>query len=356
MHIHFNIKNSIAYALILTAGIIFASFYGGLLPFVILYGILLLVPVSFICIVLNYHFLSVYQELDAHRVIKGEQHELFLSFDNEGILPIHDMKLILHSDRCDFDGIRNEEQISIDPFKKFNLNTKTTCIYGGTYYIGLKELGFTDVFKIFTVRFKVPYSFKAIVSPGITDIANGYMDIENTVNSIGSKSDVKFEEIPGNDMRSYYPGDHLNSINWKVSARLSRLMVRIPDRQDTRRITLFLEASNVPERMQDTEYLKRRDFFLEFAVSSVWYFARRGIPVFIVYPSGRIIEKQVDSYETFRDFYSDVSQGIYYRSDDEKYRMHKLTQERRRMGYGDETRVIILEDEWPGEDFCIIAD
>ena len=356
MHIRFNIKGSIAYFLILIAGIVFASFYGGLLPFIILYGELLIVPISFIYIFLNYHFLYVFQELDAHRVVKGETHDLLMSFDNTGIFPIHDMQLVLHSDRCDFEGIIDGEQISIDPRKKTSLNVKTICIYGGTYYVGLKEIGFTDVFGMFTVLFNVPYTFRAIVSPKITDIADAYMDLENIVNSIGSKSDIKNEEIPGNDMRTYYPGDHLNSINWKVSARLSKLMVRIPDKQDTRRITLILEPSNVPERMQDTQFIKRRDYFLEFAVSSAWYFARRGIPVFLIYPAGKITEKQVDSYETFREFYSDVSGGLSYRSDDEKDRMHKLTEERRKPENGNGTRVIILEDEWPGKDFCIVAD
>ncbi|MBR6485581.1 MAG: DUF58 domain-containing protein, partial [Lachnospiraceae bacterium] len=107
--------------------------------------------------------------------------------------------------------------------------------------------------------------------------------------------------------------------------------------------------------MQDMEYLRRRDYFLEFAVSAVWYFARRGIPVYVIYPAGKITERQVDSYDSFPQFYSDISGGIAYRSDDEKDRMHKLVQERRQAGDGNETRVIITEDEWPGEGFCVVA-
>ena len=206
-----------------------------------------------------------------------------------------------------------------------------------------------------SVMFKVPYSFRAIVSPKITDSANEYLDIENILNSIGSKSEIKTEEIPGNEMREYRPGDPLKAINWKVSARLSKLAVRVPDKLDTRTVTLIMEPSNVPERMQDIEYLKRRDHFLEFCVSAVWYFARRGVPVLIIYPAGKITELQVDSYDSFPQFYNDISGGLSYRSDDEKERMHKLVQERRQAGFGNETRVIVVEDEWPGEDFCIVA-
>lgn len=355
MRIRFNIKGSIIYITILISSIVFASFYGGLLPFALLYGILLLIPVSVIYIILNYNFLSVYQELDAHRVVKGEQHELIISFENRSILPVHDMELILHSDRCDISGIKDSDHISLEPFRKKKLTAKLSCIYGGTYEIGLKSIGFTDAFGVFTVILGVPYSFRAIVSPKITDTANGYLDIENIMNSIGSKSELRTEEIAGNDMRDYYAGDALNLINWKVSARLSKLMVRVPDKLDTRKITLILEASKVSDHYQDIELLKRRDYFLEFAVSAGWYFAKGGVAVNIIYPAGKITEKQVGSYESFLEFYNDISGGLSYRSEDERERMHKLTEDRRRTGYGNETSVIVCEDAWPGEDFCIVA-
>ena len=70
------------------------------------------------------------------------------------------------------------------------------------------------------------------------------------------------EEIPGNDMRSYRPGDPMSRINWKVSARNNELMVRVPDKQDTRRITLILEPANVPERDQESGSLKEGTIFL----------------------------------------------------------------------------------------------
>jgi uncharacterized protein (DUF58 family) len=354
MHIRFNIKGCLIYSFILIASVVFASFFGGLLPFVMLYGIILLIPSSVLCILLNYKFLSVYQELDSHRVVKGDRHDLMISFDNTGFLPVHGMELILHSDRCDFYGLNDRERVDVKARSGIKLMAKAVCIYGGAYDIGLKAIGLTDPFGIITAEINVSYNFRAIVSPKITDIANAYMDIENTANSFGSKSDVRTEEIPGNDMRDYSPGDPLRSINWKVSARLGRHMVRVPDKMDTRRITLILEASDMPLREQDTDFLKRRDSFLEFAVSAAWYFTGRGLPVNIIYPSGKITDKLVGSYESFQEFYSDVSGGMTYRSDDERDRMHKLVQERRTGLNGDGTSVIILEDRWNSEDYCIV--
>ena len=355
MHIRFDKMGLTAYCLILVLCIVFASFYGGLLPFILLGGSVLLLPVSFICIILSYRFLSVYQELDSHRVVKGDRHDMTVTFDNSLFLPIHNMELILYSDRCDHEGIRDRQRISIDPRSKVSINAKATCLFGGAYYIGVRSIGLSDVFLIMTVEFDVPYHFRAIVSPNITEAANGYLDIENMVNSVGIKSDIRTEMIPGNDMRKYHPGDAPRTINWKVSAKLDKLMVRVPDKQDTRTVTLVLEASYVPERDWDTGFLERRDAFLEFAVSAAWFFAKRDVPVLIIYPAGKITERQVGSYDGFREFYEDVSQGMVYRSEDEKDRMHRLSGERRNGGYGDETAVIVNEDNWPGEDFCVIA-
>ena len=343
------------YLILLVSSVVFASFYGGILPFIILYGLLLFFPVSMVYLILNYHYLYVYQELDVHRLVKGENHRLSISFENTGLLPIHDMEPVLYLDRCDFSGMDSNDKIRLEAREKKKISAKTTCLYAGTYEIGLKGLKLSDAFGILSVTFAVPYSFRAIVSPRITDLANPYLDIENIINSTGLKSETRREEIPGNDLRSYYPGDPKTSINWKVSARLDKLVVRVPDRMDTRVISLYLEASNVPERLKDTEYIKKRDHFLEFAVSAAYYFANRGIPVNIIYPAGKITEKIIDSYEGFLEFYNDISLGISYRSDDEYDRMRKLILERRIGDALHETRVFISEEASGSEDFCFVA-
>ncbi|MCR5421011.1 MAG: DUF58 domain-containing protein [Lachnospiraceae bacterium] len=356
MKIRFNLTGSFIYISVLILSVIFASFYGGLLPYVLLYGNLVILPVSFVYILLNYKFISIYQEIDVHRLIKGEQHKLLISFENTGLFPVHDMELILHSDRCGFNDIKDGDVISVQAQEKSRIEAGIICLYAGTYDVGLKGVGFKDVFGIFSVSFEVPYSFRAIVSPRITDIADNFLDIENTLNSIGAKSDIKREDISGNEMRDYYPGDLLSSVNWKVSARLDKLMVRIPDKQDTRRITLYMEASYINDREWDTELIKRRDYFLEFAVSSAWYFVRKGISLTIVCPVGKITRIQMATYEDFLDFYNTLSGSVSYRSADEKERMHKLVQERGYGEDGDRIIVIISEDDVLEKDFCVIAE
>jgi hypothetical protein len=203
------------------------------------------------------------------------------------------------------------------------------------------------------VELDVPYSFKAVVSPQITDVADEVLDLENQVNSTGLKSRRLPEETPGSDLRPYQPGDPLRAINWKVSARLSELVTRVPDKMEKRTVTILMLAAFVPDQMQDLDFLKKRDFFLEFIVSAAWHFGRQGIPVRLIYPAGKVTESTVDSYESFQEFYGTAADGIFYYSESEFDEIQKLASDLRST-YDKDTWILIREDPGPGEDHCVI--
>ena len=347
-------KRLLAYFAVLILSIIFASFYGGPVSFVWLYFILLLLPVSVIYIVLNYRFLSLYQEIEVHRVSKGENHNYRVMVENGGILPIHGMTLGLYKDRCDLPEVKEGEPLSLDIHEKREMTSSISCKYAGAYNVGIEHLFFHDPFRLFSVRVDVPYSFRAVVSPRITDVAEEFLDIENMVNSTGLKSAKLYEETPGNDFRAYQKGDSLTSVNWKLSARFSELMARVPDRMEKTTVTLILEASNTPESEQDIEFLKNRDYFLEFIVSAAWHFGEQGVPVKLIYPAGEIRESVVDSYDTFLEFYNIVADGIFYRSEEEHKRLENMIDVGRNAQGDGDTWILIREEHGPGEDICSI--
>lgn len=345
----------IIYLVVVAACFVFASFYGGPVAFAWLYGVLLLIPVSILYIFVNNSFLRIYQEIEVHKLTKGEVHSYRVAIDNEGILPIHRMKLYLYEDRCDLYEIENGQEISLNIHEKKELSSGINCRYSGAYNVGVECVSFADPFGIYTITIDIPYSFRAIVSPRITDMADRVLDIENQYNSTGLKSPRLVDNIPGSDSRPYQRGDSLNSINWKLSARLSELVSRVPDKMEKRRVTLLLQAVNVPEIEQDTAFLKKRDFFLEFAVSAAWHFANQGVPVRIIYPSGKISESLVDSYESFLEFYDIIADSIFYSSSEEFDELIKRTCDVRNGVYEGDTWIIIREDPEPGEDYYLIC-
>lgn len=318
-----------------------------------LYAFALLIPDSILYIVLNYHFLSLYQEIEVHKLSKGENHTYRLVLENSGFLPIHKMTLSTYDDRCDLYEIINGKEVSLDIRDKMELFSGINCRYAGAYDVGIKGVTFTDPFNIFSVELNVPYSFKAIVRPRITSIANDALDFENLINSTGFKSTSQFEDIPGNDMRAFQNGDSLSTINWKISAKFSQLMVRLPNPMEKRTVTIIMEAEDWQNSKQDLEYLKRRDFFLEFVVSAAWHFGKQGVPLEIIYPSGNVKTLVVNSYESFMAFYNSIADGVFYNSQSSRNQLHSVIDEKR-SEHGTDTCILIKEDCGNKEDFCSI--
>lgn len=350
MKIRINKLRIFIFLLLLSAVLVLSGFAGGPVIYVPLYMLLLLIPVLALYILINYMTLKIYQEVDVHRLTKGEAHGYTAMIENSGFLPVRKLSLRLYKDRSYFDSISDGEELSLDIREKKKLSSVICCSFVGTYYVGIERVGFTAPFDLFSVEFNNPNSFKAIVAPRITDMADRALDIENTVNSTGLKSERLLEEIYGNDLRGYMKGDPLSSVNWKVSARLGELCVRLPDKLENRTVTIILEAAYLTENDQDIEVLRKRDRFLEFAVSAAWHFASQNVPVSLIYPNGKVTHSVVDSYESFMEFYLLAADKIYYRAEDEAEKLKKLADEWRCGLHEGDTGIIITEDPADGED------
>ena len=354
MRIYIHKKSVCIYLLILTGCLIFSSFYGGPVSYALLYALLLIIPFSMIYIFLNYRFLSIYQEAEAHKLTKGEDYSYNAILENSGLLPIHGMKIGVYTDRCRLYEIEDGKAVSLNACEKLNLSSKINCLYAGAYYVGLDSVSFTDPFNIFAVKCDIPYSFRAIVSPRITDMADRALDLENIVNSTGFRSTSMPEDIPSGNLRAYQRGDPISAVNWKVSARLSELVVKMPDPMEKRTVSILMKAADIPEIDRDTEFLKKRDRFLEFAVSAAWHFGRQHLPVKMVYPAGNVKESVVDSYESFMDFYSIIDDGILYASESDFREMDRRFEDIKMGDYDGDTWIIIREDYENCEDFCTV--
>lgn len=356
MKLNINKLRLFLYIAILVGSIVFASYYGGPVSYVWLYAMLLLLPLSAAYTFLSYRFLRIYQELDEIKITKEENHTYRAVFENIGILPIYKMGLYLYTDRCTLREIEDGTKLTLHAFSRQELLSDINCLYAGAYYIGVERISLADPFGIFDVVINIPWSFRAIVRPQITDKAKAALEIENLINNVGLKSDRLLEEIPGSDMRSYHPGDPLHSINWKISAKFNELVVRLPDKMEKRTLTLYLLAADTPEDSQDIEFLKRRDFFLEFIVSATWYFCEQGVPLRVIYPSGKQTETTINSYQSFTEFYNILVDHLYYGSNQTLLEMQKFSEARRNSVYENDTWIIIKENPVSGEEFYYICD
>ena len=122
-------KGLIIYLAALVAGIIFASFYGGPVAYAPLFALFLIIPVSIIYIVLNYAFLRVYQEVEVHKLTKGEEHKYRALVENAGFLPIHNMEIGTFKSRCNLYEIPDKTKLSLDIHEKKELLSGINCLF-----------------------------------------------------------------------------------------------------------------------------------------------------------------------------------------------------------------------------------
>jgi hypothetical protein len=266
------------------------------------------------------------------------------------------MAIGIYTDRCTLYEIPDSTRISLGAREGKELLSGINCLFAGAYYVGIENVTFTDPFRILNITLNVPYSFRAIVNPRITDIAGKSLDLENLINNTGQKSYSLYEDTPGNDQRPYRMGDNIKSINWKLYAAQSELMVRIPDKMEKRSVSIIMNARNIPERDRDTDFLRARDFFLEFVVSSAKRFTDQGIPLTIIYPDGSIKQLTIDSAKSFTEFYGSVSDGLFYSTDSDYKQLQDLILMHRNARNGKETWIIINEAPGEGENFIDICE
>ena len=336
-------KRLLIYLLILAGVVVFASLEGGLFPYFCLYAALFYLPFQIVLTGLYFLFFKCWQELPDHVVVKGEENPYRLVLENTGFLPIND--LILHPDQscCTLHGVEEGETISLKSGEKKEKSGTALCRYAGTYEIGVKEAELWDPFLIFSLRVTIPAVFRVTVRPRITDAAQSAVDFENQLAAARLTSTQQLEELPGNEMRPLLGGESLRQVNWKVSARMHKLLTCLPDKKDLREVQLILIARNKPAELFDLEEIKCRDRFLEFAVSAAWYFGNRHEPVRMIYPRGGVIERVVSSPDTFLDFYEDISMGPFYNTDEEADRLK--AEAVRRESDGTDCIVLRVEEE-----------
>ncbi|MBQ8927164.1 MAG: DUF58 domain-containing protein [Oscillospiraceae bacterium] len=164
------------------------------------------------------------------------------------------------------------------------------AVHAGCASLGIEGLAVHDYLGLF--RFAVtalPERVRIGVIPAIPSLTGAGVML-HTVSDIILTQDEEEEESsasftaqssPGYIHRDYTPGDNLRRINWKMSAKRKKLMVRMDEAVATVRPALVLDLS--PETQE--EALTRRDTMLEGALGMLLLLVQQGLPCSVRYAS-----------------------------------------------------------------------
>ena len=298
------------YLILLVLSVVWISFEGGAFSYLCFFALILQYPLFLLYLIYVNLSLKIHQETPERHLKKNESEDFLLVLENSLFLPIGRLILNYEEQASYLSGEGVKQEIFICPGQRIEKRMKLTCYYAGTYPVGVLSFAVTDPLGLFSASFEVPQKYRAIVSPKITDEASQKMadllvQAENLFSNTASK-----DEILGNDLKKYSPGDSYNSIHWKVYARTGELMTRLREDRDVGMYTILLAAERVRE--EEMGDIIMRDAFLTLAVSVAYYFATQSKPVELVFPRGEWVSLIVDSYEGFEEFYALVTEGLFY--------------------------------------------
>ncbi|MBO6216017.1 MAG: DUF58 domain-containing protein, partial [Lachnospiraceae bacterium] len=281
MKISVNRFRLICFLLLFTASVVWASFYGGVLPFSVLF-ILILYPLYIIFIAAYSHFaFRISQALSEVKIKKHSIYPYTIHIENGGILPLVKLGVSMESPLIKIYESNLPGELSLEPFEKESYTVYLSCLYAGTYEIGIRQFTVEDPFSLVTVAFKTYDPFRVIVRPEITDMADRIMASKTFI--VGNITDPDhMDNTLGADERRYLPSDDKRGIDWRRYARSDELYVRLYEEAGLGGIHIFIDSLDGPF---DLEGFKRRDILLEFTVSALQWFINRQTLVYLHYVS-----------------------------------------------------------------------
>ena len=242
-------KNRIIYYLLCAAALAFASFYGGPVSYTILFGLILIAPLSYIYLLVVYSFFRIYQNASGKHITAYEPVPYYFILQNEYLLNFCHIKPNMYSTFSYIENMDEGREYELLPHENARYDTKLICRYRGEYKVGIKSITITDFLNLFRITYHVHEPISVVVSPRITELR--YLRTGNDPMRNSYKESSKHKQYPDTVVRDYIPGDPKKSIHHKLSARTGSLKSRLYYGEERQGISIYLDT----HRVSDDEYI-----------------------------------------------------------------------------------------------------
>lgn len=142
--------------------------------------------------------------------------------------------------------------IPINPFSKNSVSYPVKSRHCGVITIKINDIYIYDLLNMFSLKKKVNVTREIPIFPDYTiiddnfsmDFSKGYTNLEESTSKGHDSSEVS-------DVREYIPGDKLQNIHWKLSAKKDILMVKEHVSLTSSQLVLYVELALLEENLLD---------------------------------------------------------------------------------------------------------
>ena len=233
MKIKVHIGRCICHAGIAVLSLLLYMFFHSFFTLIVFLSVVFLPVVSLIGAIVMDKYISVYMVYYRERVKADEDTEFKFVINNKSYwislncLLIGSIDNKFYSSKNDNAESKLSISVPISAHGKKSMTIPVASKYTGDMRFNISDIYYDDICGMITVHKSVQVCVDTIVYPQSEDIEReeyiGYMDgVSETEESVSKGNDIS--EVT--DIREYQPGDRLKDIHWKLSAKVSELMVK----------------------------------------------------------------------------------------------------------------------------------
>ena len=264
----------ILFLLLIIITAVFASFYGGALPYALFYLSLALPLLSYLYLLYIYNRFRVYQLIDKKTLVKYESVPFRFILANEDILTYAHIRVTFLDDYSTLGQVDASRCYTLLPGERKEYTTTLMCRYCGNYRVGIDRIVLEDYFHIFRLSYRCPTPMEVHVLPRVLQPEQLSL-FATTVEGLRLTNNQS-SPYPDSETRHYQIGDSPRMIHWKALARQGELLTRkqLPEPKPDQHIFLDFELP-----VHDAaEYLPRFDLLAESALAIADFYLRTKTP------------------------------------------------------------------------------
>ena len=216
------------YLLLLVMSYVFAYLFNLNENYILLY-MLLLVPLAdfiYFSLVKNKCEVQIISEKEV--ITRGEENKYSLINENKGNITIPFVDYSMNINNKFSSNKTISKRVAVDSSKSFINTFFLTSEHIGLANIIVPQISVSSIFGFFDKRYQINKEIDTTILPDYKEISNVYqaleigggLDLEDEVNRSA------FQGEPGYEYKDYIEGDPLNRVNWKLSSKQNKLMIR----------------------------------------------------------------------------------------------------------------------------------
>jgi len=237
-------SNRILYLSLLFLSFIFVYFYGGKVPYMLFYTVLLLPAISFLHAVAICFRFNYVQCIDKTAAIKGDAVHFTLKIINRDLFIYPYISVKFFGEKDSIMQQPSINNISLRPFGKKEYHFDYKCMYRGSFEIGVYAFEIKDFLGIFCLTRRNPTPLLLTVYPRIINLESFILNSNCMPVQFSTLNNRQRDSSEIQDIRKYMYGDSLKKVHWKLTAKVNDLMVKKYQSSANASVNLILDTKN----------------------------------------------------------------------------------------------------------------